>query len=137
MKRIALVACGKTKLDHRAAAESLYIGNLFVKSLAFARRLRPDEIYILSAKHGLLELKREIDPYEQTLVGESNANVRLWAEGVLTQLRAITNLKEDHFTILAGLPYRRHLTSHLTHVEVPMKGLSQGKQLEFLCQQLQ
>jgi hypothetical protein len=136
VKRIALISCGKRKLKYRTSASVLYVGSLFVKSLAFARRLNSDAIYILSAKHGLLELHQEIDPYEQTLTRMSACDVRDWSARVLTQLQAKVNLSDDHFIILAGLPYRRHLMAHFAHAEVPMTGLSIGRQLEFLNSQL-
>lgn len=67
MKRIILISCVKTKLDHPAKAEDLYISDLFVKNLTFARKLKPDYIFILSAKYGLLKLNDRIAPYEKTL----------------------------------------------------------------------
>jgi len=53
MKKIVLISCVKRKLPHRVPAKDLYISQLFKLSFAYAQRLRPDAIYILSAKHGL------------------------------------------------------------------------------------
>ncbi len=132
MRTIALISCGKSKLNVCAPAHKLYTGDLFQKSLAYARHINADVIYILSAKYGLLELEQEIAPYEKTLKGMPAGDVARWAEHVLTQLRARTNLTTDRFIILAGLPYRSLLMPHLAHVAVPLEGLGFGEQLRFL-----
>jgi hypothetical protein len=132
VRTIALISCGKSKLNVHAPAHTLYTGDLFQKSLAYARRKNADAIYILSAKYGLLELEQEIAPYELTLKRMPSREVAQWAEGVLTQLRARSNLTTDRFIILAGLPYRSLLLPHLTNVEVPLEGLGFGEQLQFL-----
>ena len=49
-KRIALIACSKSKADSKSKAENLYRGNLFKLSLTYAKKLQIDRIYILSDK---------------------------------------------------------------------------------------
>ena len=66
-KRVALIACVKMKLPNKAKAEYLYTSPLFKGNLQFAKTLNPDEILILSAKYGLVELYDEIEPYDVTL----------------------------------------------------------------------
>ena len=51
MKTIVLISCVSKKKAQKAKAEELYESPLFVKSLAYAKSLKPDSIYILSAKH--------------------------------------------------------------------------------------
>ena len=53
MKKIVLISCGKDKCNQRAKARDMYKGSLFKKSLRYAQKLNPDQIFILSAKHGL------------------------------------------------------------------------------------
>ena len=36
-------------------------------NLKFAKSLNPDNIFILSAKYGLIDLDEEIEPYDKTL----------------------------------------------------------------------
>jgi hypothetical protein len=62
-----IISCVKTKLDHTAKAKDLYISDLFRKNLAYAKKMKPDHIFILSAKYGLLGLDDRIAPYEKTL----------------------------------------------------------------------
>lgn len=129
--RVALISCVKTKLPHRARAEELYTSTLFRGSLRYARSLNVDRIFILSAKYGLLDLDDEIEPYEETLKRKSAGVLRRWADSVLDELTKRTNLKTDHFVVLAGLPYRRFLTPRLASFEVPLEGMGMGAQLKF------
>ncbi len=132
MRTIALISCGKSKRRESAPAHQLYTGALFRKSLAYARQIKADEIYILSALHGLLELTQEIAPYEQTLHGMSSGDIARWSDVVLAQLRSRTNLITDRFIILAGRTYRSRLVPHLTNIELPLDGLRFGEQLRYL-----
>lgn len=52
-KKIGLISCVSKKLNCKTKAKDLYTSPLFKYSLAYARKLNPDKIYILSAKYGL------------------------------------------------------------------------------------
>ena len=132
MKKIVLISCVSQKRTHRSKAKDLYISTLFKKNLAYARRLNPDVIYILSAKYGLLDLETEIDPYNLTLNTMSAGQIRSWADKVLQQLSQVADLNNDHFIFLAGMKYRKYLLPHLRSFEVPLEGLTIGKQLQAL-----
>ena len=67
MRQIVLISCGSKKSEKKAKAKDLYIGSLFKNSLAYAEALKPDKIFILSALHHLLNLDKEIEPYDVTL----------------------------------------------------------------------
>lgn len=135
--RIALIACGKTKLPHPAPARDLYTGNLFRKSWQYAARLGWDHAYILSAEHGLVLPDAVLDPYDKTLAGAKVAVRRKWAEGMLRQLSERHDINESHFVILAGSAYRQYLVPYLTSWEAPLAGLGLGEQLAFLKRALQ
>jgi len=132
MKRVVLIACGKQKQPRRAAAKDLYVGTLFKLSLRFAKSLNPSMIFILSAKHGLLDLEREIEPYDTTLNNMSIAETKAWSAGVVAQIRAHADLHQDHFIFLAGDRYRRFIIPHVRSFEIPLRGLRIGEQLQFL-----
>lgn len=132
MRTIVLISCGKSKRSERCQAQHLYIGDLFQKSLAYARRIGADAIFILSAKHGLLELTQEIAPYEITLNGMPALEAARWADTVLERLRSHSDFTTDRFVLLAGMVYRSRLVPHLTNVELPLHGLRFGEQLKFL-----
>jgi len=135
-KHIVLVSCVKKKQAQPVAAKDMYVSPLFRKMLAYAMKQKPDKIFILSAKYGLLELARVIESYEKTLNSMKDTDIRCWAERVLEQLRRKVDLKRDQFTILASQKYRKHLVGHFEHCIVPMQGLRIGEQLAFLTQEL-
>ncbi len=93
-----------------------------------------DEIFILSAKHHLLDLDREIEPYDLTLNKMSKNKRQKWAEKVLNNLKLKTDLNNDEFIFLAGKKYREFLSPYINNYKIPMRGLGIGKQLKFLKQ---
>jgi hypothetical protein len=106
-------------------------------SLKYAEILNHDDIFILSAKHGLLELERIITPYNQTLNKMDQTSLRRWAERVLRALKERGyDLNGDRFTFLAGTNYRKYLIPHIENYEIPMEGLRIGSQLKFLKERI-
>ncbi|MCF8223727.1 MAG: hypothetical protein K9J25_11310 [Bacteroidales bacterium] len=132
MKTIVLISCVKKKRGKRSKAEELYISPFFKKNLAYAKSLKPDKIFILSAKYGLLNLHDEIDPYEMTLNAFSSGEIKEWAERTLKQLEKEASLSHDRFIILAGENYRKYLLPAMRNYDIPMEGLSIGRQLQYL-----
>ena len=131
-KRIVLISCVSQKLLHRAKAKDLYVSTLFKLNLKYANKLNPDDIYVLSAEYGLLDLEQEINPYEKTLNNMRANEVKQWASQVIEQIRNIGAVDETEFTFLAGEKYRKYLLPHLNNVQIPLKGLRIGEQLQRL-----
>jgi hypothetical protein len=131
-KHIVLISCVSQKLSWRAKAKDLYVSTLFKLNLEYARKLQPDAIFILSAKHGLLSLEEEIEPYEQTLNAMRAGEIKRWAERVLEQIKDIYSLEETEFIFLAGDKYRKYLLPHIVDAQVPLQGLRIGEQLRRL-----
>jgi cytoplasmic iron level regulating protein YaaA (DUF328/UPF0246 family) len=129
---IVLISCVKVKLDHPARARELYISPLFKLSLRYAESLCPDKIFILSAKYGIVGLDQHIEPYELTLNKMKIHEAKAWSEKVIKELKNLTDIDNDEFTIVAGEKYRRFLLPHIRHYSIPTKGLSFGKTLQFL-----
>jgi cytoplasmic iron level regulating protein YaaA (DUF328/UPF0246 family) len=132
MGKIVLISCVKKKLNTPAKAKDLYISTLFKMNLAYAATLRPDSIFILSAKHGLVELAHILEPYELTLNTMKKDEIQKWAAKVLAQLEGKCDVKKDTVIFLAGNNYRKFLLPSCKHAIVPMKGLGLGRQLQFL-----
>ncbi len=132
MRKVVFISCVSKKRNHKTRAEELYISDLFKKNLAYAKSLKPDVIYIMSAKYGLLSLNDAIEPYEQTLNTMADKDVRIWAAGVLEQLRDKVDFVNDKAMFLAGERYRKYLTPHFKNISVPMQGFRIGEQLAFL-----
>lgn len=136
-KRIVLISCVSQKLPHRAKTRNLYVSTLFKLNLKYASSLKADGIYILSAEHWLLDLDREIEPYEKTLNNMRSNEIKEWARHVLLQLSEISSLNETEYLFLAGDKYRKYLLPHMTHVKIPLKGLRIGEQLHKLKEMTQ
>jgi hypothetical protein len=141
MKRIVLIACVSRKGTTKAKAKDLYKGPLFTYSLEYGQALNPDKIFILSAQWHLLDLDKEIEPYDVTLsyvsLDERKKKPKLkvltkeeakkWGQEVLKQLGAVADLRNDTFIILAGQSYLEPIQNGLTKIEEPLKGIVQGK----------
>ena len=136
MKTIVLIACCSKKLFGKAKAENLYQSDLFKKSLAYAKSLQSDTIYILSAKHGLVELTDELECYNVTLNNYSASEKKKWAEKVISELKKKCDLQNDKFVFLAGNNYRKYLLKEIRNYEIPMKNLKIGEQLHWLAKKV-
>ena len=95
-----------------------------------------DKWYILSAKHGLVEPTRIIQPYDETLKRMPQAERREWAAKVFQQL--LPELPDPQNCTLffhAGAEYRRTLIPMLAargyDCKVPLDGLAIGEQLSW------
>jgi hypothetical protein len=62
----------------------------------------------------------------------SAGEIRSWADRVLQQLRQVVDIQNDHFIFLAGMKYRKYILPHLVSYEIPLEGLTIGKQLQAL-----
>lgn len=133
-QRIVLVACAAQKLKTPARAADLYTSPLFRRAREFAEA-HADAWYILSALHGLLDPERITAPYDFTLKECRRREREQWAWRVISELRSAAPPR-SHIIILAGKLYREHLEYDLTRygftVEVPVRGLGIGQQLQFL-----
>lgn len=132
MRKIVLISCVKSKQKVPAKAKDLYTSPLFRFNLQYAQQINPNAIYILSAKYGLLDLDQIIAPYEMTLNSLTEGDKKAWSRNVIDSLKKKADLKADMFVILAGINYRKYLTPELKHFQVPLQGLSFGKQLQEL-----
>jgi len=131
-KRIVLISCVSKKLSESAKAKDLYISTLFKLNLKYAETLKPDAIFVLSAKHGLLSLSKKIEPYELTLNKMRSGEIKQWANRVLKQIKKVCQIDETEFIFLAGEKYRKYLLPHIENARVPLEGLPIGKQLQKL-----
>lgn len=148
MKRIVLISCVSRKGKKKAKAKDLYKGPLFTNSLAYAHKLNPDKIYILSALHHLVDLEQEIEPYDVTLsyippskrkeglIVLSNQEKENWGKEVLKQLEQVSDLQNDEFIILAGESYISPLKKGIKNMKKPLSGLRQGERVQYLTNNL-
>ncbi len=139
MPHIGLISCVSKKRPRAAEAKDLYDSALFAKSRKFIEQ-RCDSWLILSAKYGLVNPTDVIEPYEETLNTKSRRERNDWTDRVWAALRHRLR-PNDCVTILAGERYRENLVRLITEygclVDVPMQGLSIGRQLQWLARQLE
>jgi hypothetical protein len=144
MKRIVLISCAKKKQDKKSKAKDLYVSDLFKKSLAYAQKLSPDKIFILSALHHLLDLNKEIEPYNVTLsyvspqkrepglkILTSKEKIE-WGKKVVEQLKKEADIEKDTFIFLAAQAYIKPIVKSIKNYKDILNGLNQGKRKQFL-----
>lgn len=133
-RSIALVSCVATKRSDKCAARDLYVSSWFKKVRQHVEAAGI-EWYILSAKYGLLHPNQLIEPYELTLNNMSVRDRHNWAHRVQGQFHEQLPGR-DRFVLFAGFRYREFLQPLLeaegAEVKVPMAGLTQGWQLNWL-----
>ena len=77
---VCLVACSGTKLESRSPSWKLYDSTLFEKS--FAAAMVVGVPYIMSAKHGIVDVDQRLDYYNETLKDYTVEEKREWAESL-------------------------------------------------------
>lgn len=103
--KIGLVMCGKQKQEQPCAAKDLYISDRFQSHYKWAKQ-HCDEVYILSAKHGLVSPQQLLEPYDVNLISLSYEQQILWGQMVAAQLMYSGCNKDDVVYCLADETYR-------------------------------
>jgi len=141
MAKIVLLSCTKSKTDHAAPAQELYSASpMFQKTLEYGKALKPDKMYILSAKHHLVPLTKELAPYDKTLKEMPKAEKEKWGEETVKQMKSHgLNLDKDKFIFLTGSEYMKPLAKYIPeeNMEKPMEGKRFGQRLQWLNSQVQ
>lgn len=104
---LILTGCSKNKLntDIEIPADELYTGTLFRFVKRYADSINAD-LYIISAKYGLISRKTLIKTYDKVLKTNSDAdNLRPEIENKLSVLHQ----RYDKILVIAGDKYRRTL----------------------------
>jgi len=137
MENIVFLMCGKDKEIFKTQAKYLYKSKRFQKSLQYAKTLANENyIFILSAKYGLLELKKEIEPYDKSIYDMSITEKDEWAKMVISKLKTIVDIDNNNFIFLTDNFYSEYLYKHLSHFELPLNGLNQNEHLSWFLKML-
>ncbi len=140
MSTIVLLSCTKSKLDKPSQAQDLYSASpMFQKTLEYGKSLKPDKMYILSAKHFLVPLTKVLAPYDKTLKEMPKDEKDAWGEKVISQMKAAgMNLEKDKFIFLTGSEYMKPLLEYIPegNIEKPMEGRRMGERLQWLNSQI-
>ena len=129
--KIYLISCVKKKREITCTAKEMYTSPLFKGAYKYAQKMQADKTFILSAKYGLLHEDDIIEPYNETLNTKHQQEVYEWSNRVLSQLIKVANIEKDTFVFLAGEKYRKFLLPKINNYDIPLQGLSIGKQLAF------
>lgn len=141
--RVALVGCSASKLDHAAPARELYTGALFKASLRYSERVA-DHVFVVSAKHMLVDLSRVLEPYDWTMADWEGESMRSWwAWEILHELD--TRLCAPvSVSVLAGEAYAKYLRAEgegftkrrgWPALTFPLHGLQIGRRLAWLARE--
>ena len=134
---IVFVGCGATKRKKPCKAEDMYIGQYFKQCMLYAKTLtKNNNIYILSAKYGVLPLNKVIEPYNKTLKTMSKKEIKEWASMVVTQLQELHITSNTPVTFICGKNYYEPLTNSFTNITTPLPQGGMGYQIQFMQQQV-
>lgn len=138
-----LIACSKRKWQGKWPASELYQGELFKAQLAYARQLgmEDDQIFVISAKYGLVRLVDELEPYNLMLGQMTPGERRVWGLWVEANLEE-TMPDVRKVILLAGRMYREALTPSLRAAGIAIDtavppGLGYGQQVAWFKQQVE
>lgn len=132
---IGLVGCSQTKHFGTYPAKNLYSSTLF--KFAFAHAMQYcDQVFILSAKYGLLHPETHIQHYDMTLDDMGVAQRVAWGDKTFQQIEDAVSTR-DHLYFFCGRLYRDALPENglarfVCHV--PLNGMPIGKQLQWYKQ---
>lgn len=137
--RVGIVGCASRKKMVRSKAGELYLGRLFEGSMTYAREAC-DRVFIVSAKHGLVDPEQELDPYDERLPPEGSCEKEEWVKLVIDQVWNCfppDMLADSSFVVLAGKAYAEpflELASGglIEEVVEPLEGLGVGRRYAWL-----
>lgn len=135
----ALIPCSKRKAGHACPAGEMYWPSALFRGAWRVAEVAGQTPLILSAKYGVLRPHHEIDPYDLTLRAACALVRRNWAAGVLGTFswmltpgdRPVSYLGRDYAEFLLPALRERGFV-----VDEPLKGMSQGRRLQWFKEQL-
>lgn len=140
MAKIVFLSCTKSKKDKLCPAQELYSESpMFQKTLEYGKKLKPNKMFILSAKHHIVPLDKKLAPYELTLKDMGKDEKQSWGEYVSKQAPKLgINLSKDKFIFLTGNEYSKPLTDYIPeqNMSFPLEGKRFGERLQWLNQQI-
>lgn len=128
MSRCVIISCGSKKLKEPAEAYRLYIGSYFISNLKWALSVvELDNIFILSAKHGLIPSHEVIAPYDLKM--KSKGSVPVFK--IRSQVKSLKIVGMD-IVALGGSAYLTKLRSVIPLLKTPCEGMGLGYQISCL-----
>jgi hypothetical protein len=128
--KLVLISCCGPKMATPAAAQDIYVSDLFKKSRAYAEA-QGGHWAILSAKLGLVLPEEIIEPYNLTLAKTPKDYREEWDARIIQALSELPDRYSD-IKVLAGKHYLGWVKDCPTLVSLPLDGLGIGQRLQFL-----
>jgi hypothetical protein len=136
MKSVFLISCTKSKQPYACTAEDMYKPSTqYRAALAFALNRvdnKNEQIFILSAKYGLLSLTDQIETYNETLIGKPRSVQLQWGKKVIKSIAERFDINSTNFIILAGRTYVSPLIPYLRFYETPLVGKRMGEAVSWM-----
>lgn len=129
-----IIGCSEKKEQKRSRAKDLYISERFILSRKICDE-HTDRWLILSAKHGLLEPDKQVDPYDLAIDDLSNESKTNWIDAVSNKIRERSSPMKP--VVFLGDPsYFIDIYHNLFHDEIttciPFKHLNEFHRVEWL-----
>lgn len=119
MRKVALVACVKHKLNIPSKAIELYNNEAFRTWIKDAQSKDVDQIYILSGKYGLLLPEEIIEPYDLNLNSQTDKYQIEWYRNVLKRLTELEDLNSTHFILYTNKTNYKGFVDEMKSFEIP------------------
>jgi hypothetical protein len=134
-KKVVFVSCVGQKKDGVHPARDLYQSTWFQKAKQYAENVG-GQWFILSAKYGVVAPDDQIVNYDMTLNDMELKARMIWGNETTRYVLKQYSPKDYKIIFLAGRKYREFTTPYLRNcgydIEVPMRGLGIGQQLQWL-----
>ena len=134
---IVFISCTAKKKHYQCKAKEMYSESTWFRhAFRYAKYITGGggNIYILSAKYGLLEPDKIISPYNQTLHAAKVSSIRSWSKTVYRQMIENHINFNDQAMFLCGKNYRRFLMPLFKKASAPLSHMGIGKQVSWLKQ---
>jgi hypothetical protein len=129
---IILITCGKSKLPRPSPAKDLYTGTAFRSNWRWASSVFPEsQIFIISAKHGLLRPSQIIAPYDLRMGAPGSIS----PDVIQSQAEAL-GIAGKRVCFIGGEDYLDAIRAVWADVRHPTKGLALGKKAQLLKRNL-
>ncbi|MET9584232.1 DUF6884 domain-containing protein [Streptomyces sp. NPDC006539] len=127
---LVVIPCGSRKLGRRTRAADMYVGSYHRACRKAADALQPDQLLILSARYGLLDLDDVIEPYD-TPHGAADA---IPDQVLLKQATLRDILRLDPVVALGGAQHVSLVRTIWPHARTPLAGTrGMGEQMARLA----
>ena len=136
LKSVYLISCTKSKQSYTCMVEEMYKPSTqFRAALTYALNRvdnKLEQIFILSAKYGLLSLTDIIDTYNETLIGKPSSYCMQWGKRVFDSINERFDVENIHFVFLAGKAYVQPLARYMRYYETPLNGKRMGEAVSWM-----